>query len=115
VFVCSKGKREYIQLLWLMLDPLGQLIPPSGELNPRLNCACAGQEKSLARLDAQAPLPALAGGLGFAPQTALLWPASTASTRMHHAHRCCCQPVPDALRCAAAAPPSPSLQTGSRG
>jgi hypothetical protein len=30
VFVCSKGKREYIQLLWLMLDPLGQLIPQSG-------------------------------------------------------------------------------------
>lgn len=29
VFVCSKGKREYIQLLWLMLDPLGQLIPES--------------------------------------------------------------------------------------
>ncbi|KAL4854482.1 UV radiation resistance associated protein [Chlorella vulgaris] len=29
VFVCSKGKREYIQLLWLMLDPLGQLIPQS--------------------------------------------------------------------------------------
>ncbi len=30
VFVCSKGKQEYIQLLWLMLDPLGQLIPESG-------------------------------------------------------------------------------------
>ncbi|KAI7841131.1 hypothetical protein COHA_005101 [Chlorella ohadii] len=27
VFVCSKGKREYIQLLWLMLDPAGHLIP----------------------------------------------------------------------------------------
>lgn len=31
VFVCSKGKREYIQLLWLMLDPAGQLIPQQGE------------------------------------------------------------------------------------
>lgn len=30
VFVCSKGKREYIQLLWLMLDPAGELIPESG-------------------------------------------------------------------------------------
>jgi hypothetical protein len=30
VFVCSKGKREYIQLLWLMLDPAGQLIPQQG-------------------------------------------------------------------------------------
>lgn len=29
-FVCSKGKREYIQLLWLMLDPAGQLIPEQG-------------------------------------------------------------------------------------
>lgn len=31
VFVCSKGKREYIQLLWLMLDPEGRLIPEQGE------------------------------------------------------------------------------------
>ena len=31
MFVCSKGKREYIQLLWLMLDPRGELIPEQGE------------------------------------------------------------------------------------
>lgn len=41
-FVCSKGKREYIQLLWLMLDPAGQLIPQQGELlmhQGRASCA----------------------------------------------------------------------------
>jgi hypothetical protein len=38
VFVCSKGKREYIQLLWLMLDPLGQLIPQSGECGCGCHC-----------------------------------------------------------------------------
>lgn len=27
VFVCSKGKQEYVQLLWHMLDPLSQLFP----------------------------------------------------------------------------------------
>ena len=43
VFVCSKGKREYIQLLWLMLDPLGQLIPQSGA------CRAARAPSSAAR------------------------------------------------------------------
>ena len=42
VFVCSKGKQEYIQLLWLMLDPAGQLIPESGALRTLRACACAG-------------------------------------------------------------------------
>ena len=33
--MCSKGKREYIQLLWLMLDPRGELLPESGAPRPR--------------------------------------------------------------------------------
>lgn len=41
MFVCSKGKREYIQLLWLMLDPLGQLIPESGRLQRRVQLQLA--------------------------------------------------------------------------
>ena len=39
MFVCSKGKREYIQLLWLMLDPRGELIPESGAPGPRRRAA----------------------------------------------------------------------------
>lgn len=36
VFVCSKGKQEYVQLLWHMLDPLSQLFP-STDWDWRLN------------------------------------------------------------------------------
>ncbi len=53
--MCSKGKREYIQLLWLMLDPAGHLIPQQGA--PRLKwIGCATQGAACLRQAAgQAP------------------------------------------------------------
>lgn len=36
MFVCSKGKQEYVQLLWHMLDPYSQLFP-STDWDWRLN------------------------------------------------------------------------------
>ena len=37
--MCSKGKQEYVQLLWHMLDPLCQLFPKTGGWVGLGNCA----------------------------------------------------------------------------